>query len=117
MVKAIEYDLQAIIKANKNYNCGKIEGNDCVPIFKGTSHSAIVEANGGSVPSELAFIAVSKDAGEIIESSSENFSAGENVIATGYKMGMAEFGGFGEIVHLPDNWVIKMPKNFLYMMQ
>ena len=68
MVKAIEYDLQAIIKANKNYNCGKIEGNDCVPIFKGTSHSAIVEANGGSVPSELAFIAVSKDAGEILES-------------------------------------------------
>ena len=68
MVKAIEYDLQSIIRANKNYNCGKIEGNDCVPIFKGTSHSAIVEANGGSVPSGMAFIAVSKDAGEIIES-------------------------------------------------
>ena len=68
MVKAIEYDLQSIIRANKNYNCGKIEGNDCVPIFKGTSYSAIVEANGGTVPSELAFIAVSKDAGEILES-------------------------------------------------
>ena len=25
---------------------------------------------------------------------------------------MSEFGGFGELVHLPDNWVIKMPKNF-----
>ena len=48
-------------------------------------------------------------AGEIIESSSENFSAGENVIATGYKMGMAEFGGFGEIVHLPEEWVVKSP--------
>ena len=51
-------------------------------------------------------------AGEIIESSSENFSAGENVIATGYKMGMAEFGGFGEIVHLPKEWVVKSPENF-----
>ena len=51
-------------------------------------------------------------AGEIIESSSENFSAGENVIATGYKMGMAEFGGFGEIVHLPEEWVVKSPENF-----
>ncbi len=33
--------------------------------------------------------------GEIIECSSEKFSAGDKVIATGYKIGMAEFGGFG----------------------
>ena len=51
-------------------------------------------------------------AGEIIESASSNFSIGDNVIATGYKMGMAEFGGFGEIVHLPEEWVIKSPENF-----
>ena len=41
------------------------------------------------------------------KSSSDNFSVGDNVIATGYKMGMAEFGGFGEIVHLPEEWVVK----------
>jgi len=51
-------------------------------------------------------------AGEIIESASSNFSIGDSVIATGYKMGMAEFGGFGEIVHLPEEWVIKSPENF-----
>ena len=51
-------------------------------------------------------------AGEIIETRSSKFSIGDEVIATGYKIGMSEFGGFGEIVHLPDNWVIKMPKNF-----
>ena len=50
-------------------------------------------------------------AGEILESSSNNFSKGDRVIATGYKMGMAEFGGFGEIVHLPEEWVIKSPDN------
>ena len=49
--------------------------------------------------------------GEIIECSSEKFSAGDKVIATGYKIGMAEFGGFGEIVHLPEDWVLKLPKN------
>ncbi|MCH2648044.1 MAG: M20/M25/M40 family metallo-hydrolase [Candidatus Poseidoniaceae archaeon] len=68
MVRAIENDLESIIRVNKNYNCGKIEGNDCVPIFKGTSHSAILQANGGSMPSGMAFIAMSKDAGEILES-------------------------------------------------
>ncbi len=68
MVRAIENDLESIIRVNKNYNCGKIEGNDCVPIFKGTGFSSIVEANGGSVPTQMAFIAMSKDAGEILES-------------------------------------------------
>ena len=50
-------------------------------------------------------------AGEIIESSSDEFIPGDKVIATGYKIGMAEFGGFGEIVHLPSEWVVKLPKN------
>ena len=51
-------------------------------------------------------------AGEIIESMSPDFSIGDNVLATGYKIGMSEFGGFGEIVHLPSEWVIKMPTKF-----
>ena len=50
-------------------------------------------------------------AGVIIESSSDDFIPGNEVIATGYKIGMAEFGGFGEIVHLPSEWVIKLPEN------
>ena len=50
-------------------------------------------------------------AGKVIESSSANFSLGDDVIATGYKIGMSEFGGFGEVVHLPQNWVLKLPKN------
>jgi hypothetical protein len=68
MTSAIENDLSAVIRVNKDYNCGKIEGNDCVPIFKGTNYDAIAEANGGSAPSQLAFIAMSKEAGEILES-------------------------------------------------
>ena len=50
-------------------------------------------------------------AGEVIKSSSNDFIPGDEVIATGYKIGMAEFGGFGEIVHLPSEWVVKLPKN------
>ena len=50
-------------------------------------------------------------AGVIIESSCDDFIPGDEVIATGYKIGMAEFGGFGEIVHLPSEWVVKLPEN------
>jgi hypothetical protein len=60
-------DLAGLISVNKNYQCGKIEGNDCVPIFKGTNYDALVEANGGSLPTDIPFISMSKDAGEIFE--------------------------------------------------
>ncbi|MEK9730436.1 MAG: M20/M25/M40 family metallo-hydrolase [Candidatus Poseidoniales archaeon] len=67
-VKAVENDLAGLIRVNKDYNCGKIEGNDCVPIFKGSSIDSITEANGGSVPTDIPFIAMSKDSGELFES-------------------------------------------------
>ena len=54
-------------------------------------------------------------AGEIIETASSKFSIGDRVLATGYKIGMAVSGGFGEIVHLPSNWVIKCPDSLSNM--
>ena len=53
-------------------------------------------------------------AGEILESSSSKFDVGDKVLATGYKIGMSEFGGFGEIVHLPSEWVLEMPINLTF---
>ena len=67
-------DLAGLISVNKNYNCGKIEGTDCVPIFKGTNYDSLVEANGGSMPTEIPFISMSKDAGDIFEASVINAS-------------------------------------------
>ena len=48
-------------------------------------------------------------AGEITESSDERYSVGDLVVATGYKIGMAIFGGFGEMVQLPSDWLVKLP--------
>ena len=64
---AVKNDLAGIISANKYHNCGQIEGNDCVPIFKGTNYDALVDANGGSIPTDMPFIAISKDTGDIFE--------------------------------------------------
>ena len=64
---AAQNDLAGIISVNKIINCGQIEGNDCVPIFKGTNYDALVSANGGTIPTEIPFIAMSRDAGDIFE--------------------------------------------------
>jgi len=49
--------------------------------------------------------------GTVLESADERFSEGDIVVATGYKIGMAVHGGFGEIVHLPADWVLHLPEN------
>ena len=64
---ATQNDLAGIISVNKIINCGQIEGNDCVPIFKGTNYDALVSANGGTIPTDIPFIAMSRDAGDIFE--------------------------------------------------
>ena len=77
---AAENNLAGLIRVNKDYNCGKIEGNDCVPIFKGTGIDAVTEANGGSIPTDIPFIAMSKDAGEILEAAIFNATGQPGVL-------------------------------------
>ncbi|MPS74982.1 MAG: acryloyl-CoA reductase [Chryseobacterium sp.] len=50
-------------------------------------------------------------AGQVVSSTSENIAEGDNVIVTGYDLGMNTWGGFGEYVSVPANWVIKLPEN------
>ncbi|NCX42344.1 MAG: oxidoreductase, partial [Proteobacteria bacterium] len=47
------------------------------------------------VASSYPFVPGIDVAGEILESSTDNFKIGDKVIATGYKLGMSVFGGFG----------------------
>ena len=58
------------------------------------------------VASSYPFVPGIDVAGEILESTSDNFNAGDKVIATGYKLGMSVFGGFGELVQIPQEWVV-----------
>lgn len=52
------------------------------------------------------------DAAGIIEETSGNvFKPGDEVIVTGYDMGMNTFGGFGEYIKVPQEWIVKKPDN------
>ncbi len=50
-------------------------------------------------------------AGIVAQSSGKIFKEGDEVIVTGYDMGMNTFGGFGEYIRVPDNWIIRKPTN------
>lgn len=50
-------------------------------------------------------------AGAISDSNSSQFTEGDEVIVTGYDMGMNTPGGFGEFINVPVGWVVKKPDN------
>ena len=50
-------------------------------------------------------------AGTITDANSSQFNEGDEVIVTGYDMGMNTPGGFGEFINVPADWVVKKPLN------
>ena len=52
------------------------------------------------------------DAVGIIENSkNENFKVGQEVIVSGYDLGMNTSGGFGEYIRVPSSWTCHLPKS------
>ena len=50
-------------------------------------------------------------AGIITDGNSSKFNEGDEVIVTGYDMGMNTPGGFGEYINVPVGWVVKKPSS------
>ena len=49
--------------------------------------------------------------GTIARSNSKNFKEGDEVIVTGYDLGMNTPGAFSEYISVPEEWVLPLPKN------
>nr|WP_207755100.1 YhdH/YhfP family quinone oxidoreductase [Alkaliphilus hydrothermalis] len=50
-------------------------------------------------------------AGVVVESINDTFKIGDEVIVTGYDLGMNTSGGYGEYIRVPADWVVKLPEN------
>ena len=50
-------------------------------------------------------------AGTVVESNDTNFTPGEEVLITGYDLGMNHSGGYQEYIRVPANWIVKLPEN------
>jgi len=48
-------------------------------------------------------------AGVVVESISEHYRVGNQVIVTGYDLGMNSAGGYGQYIRVPAGWVVKLP--------
>jgi acrylyl-CoA reductase (NADPH) len=50
-------------------------------------------------------------AGVVATSSTSQFSAGEQVIVTGFDLGVNSPGGFGQYISVPASWAVKLPQS------
>ena len=47
--------------------------------------------------------------GKVVESNSSDFKVGENIVVTGYDLGMNTYGGFGQYISIPADWAVSLP--------
>lgn len=50
-------------------------------------------------------------AGVVAESANAKFAPGDQVIVTGFDLGMNTAGGFGQYIRVPASWAVKLPEN------
>lgn len=48
-------------------------------------------------------------AGEVVSCESGRFAAGDQVLVTGYDLGMNTHGGFGQYIRIPSEWAVPLP--------
>ena len=49
-------------------------------------------------------------AGVVVDSTTKTVGAGEEVVVTGFDLGMNTAGGFGKYISIPSGWAVKLPK-------
>lgn len=63
----------------------------------------------GKIVSEYPFIPGIDASGVVVESKSDRFHVGDEVIVTSYDFGVSYFGGYSEFIRVPAEWVVPLP--------
>ncbi len=78
--------------------------------FSGVNYKDALAATGaGKVIRRFPCVGGIDVAGVVESSTDERFKAGDQVLVTGYEMGVAHDGGFSEFVRVPADWVVPLP--------
>ncbi|MBL6784998.1 MAG: YhdH/YhfP family quinone oxidoreductase [Rickettsiales bacterium] len=102
------------ISSIQNINLAKLsEGEVRIKTrFSSLNYKDALSASGHKgVTRDYPHIAGIDVAGEIFESNSDIWQIGDEVICTGFDLGMNRDGGFSEFVSVPAHWCIRKPDN------
>ena len=72
---------------------------------------ALILKNGARLVKEFPHIPGIDFSGKVIESGNENYSTGEEVILTGWRVGEIYYGGYSQFAKVNGDFLVKKPKN------
>lgn len=80
--------------------------------YSSVNYKDALAANGpAKIISQFPLIGGVDVSGTVVNSNNGSFSEGDEVLVTGYEMGMSHHGGYAEYVRVPAEWVVPLPKN------
>lgn len=87
------------------------QGNVTVKVFYSDVNykDGLASRADGKVVSEYPFVPGIDLAGEVVESTDSHFQPGDQVLCTGYKLGVSHYGGYSEYARVPAEWLVKLP--------
>ena len=78
--------------------------------YSGVNYKDALAATGtGKIMRQLPLVGGIDFAGTVVTSSDSRFTAGEDVLVTGYGLGESHDGGFADYVRVPADWVVPLP--------
>lgn len=102
------------IQEVKNLSIGNLPKNDVLIRVRYSSlnyKDALSAAGNKGITKKYPHTPGIDAAGVVSESNNELFRVGEEVIVTGYDLGMNTPGGYGQYIRVPAEWVVKLPEN------
>lgn len=72
---------------------------------------ALACTTNGNIVKNYPFVPGIDLAGVVVSSGNDQFQEGDQVVITGYKLGVSHFGGFSEYARVPSEWAVKLPGN------
>jgi acrylyl-CoA reductase (NADPH) len=64
----------------------------------------------GHVVKKYPFIPGIDLAGVVVESQDARFEEGDEILVTGFELGVSHFGGFSQYARIPSGWAVKLPQ-------
>lgn len=92
---------------------GDIEENDVLikVDYSSVNYKDALSASGNKgVTKKFPHIPGIDAVGKVVSSKSGSFESGDLVIVTGYDLGMNTWGGFGQYISVPAEWIVKLPQ-------
>ncbi|MDA8672702.1 YhdH/YhfP family quinone oxidoreductase [Gammaproteobacteria bacterium] len=88
-----------------------VEGSVSIEVhYSSVNYKDALSASGSkAVTREYPHVPGIDAAGTVLASTDSNFAVGDEVVVTGYDLGMNTAGGFGQQMTVPGGWVTKLP--------